>query len=111
MNYLLQFNFQKYEPEFWAEIQALGSDQSEIAEMPSEHRFEMICGLLLSGFLPKLEGITYTVFCPTCSRELAHTDVKREDWSYHYGPLNAGQGRKFLCDNGHELFNIQDAIS
>lgn len=111
MNYLSQFNFQKYEEEFWGELQALASNLSEVVELPSEYRFEVICGLLLGGFLPKLEGITYTVFCPTCSRELGSSDVKREDWSYYAGPLAAGEGRKFLCAQGHELFNIQDAIS
>ena len=113
MNYLLQFDFLKTETEFWAELQAIASNPSEIVNLPSENRFEFFVGLLLGGcyFLLEHEGISYAVFCPDCSREITSSDVKKENWSYYYAPLASGAGRKFLCDKGHELFNTQDAIS
>jgi hypothetical protein len=68
-------------------------------------------GVMVRYAAKLIERGLFTVFCPKCGRHLPASTINEEEWSYFHDALAAGGGRRFLCDRGHELLEIQDWIS
>jgi hypothetical protein len=52
-----------------------------------------------------------TVYCPTCARQVPVSSVSKEEWSDGLKEWRTFGGRRFVCDQGHELLKVQDWIS
>lgn len=54
---------------------------------------------------------SFRVFCKKCGQHLSSSSVIQQEWSYDCGFLATGGGRRFLCEQGHELLKVQAPIS
>lgn len=55
-----------------------------------------------------IERGAFSAYCPHCESFYTRSRITTESWQYYYNPEAFGGGRRYLCEMGHELLNVQD---